>query len=169
MLCTGNKGRSAASRGGGRHIVRNNSVKTLIDVQVHQPAPLVTLPHSRYPLSLSHRGPRGALPQDNTTEVPPPSQSEDTSEERPLDLPTPAERAIRLGPVPHPPPEFGNDEFTDGGRPAHAWAEDTTGMMEAGAVTQPIEPFLRVGPLERLNTVIAPALPPSFEKDFHWY
>ena len=121
-------------------------MKTLIDVQVHQPAPLVSHPASPAPPALTRRG---ALPQDNTTEVPPPSQSEDTSEERPLDLPTPAERAIRLGPVPHPPPEFGNDEFTDGGRPAHAWAEDTTGMMEAGAVTQPIEQFLRVGPLER--------------------
>ncbi len=38
-------------------------------------------------------------PQDNATQIPPPSRSEDTSEERPLDLPTPAERAIRLGPV----------------------------------------------------------------------
>ena len=116
---------------------------------------LATAPRHRVPHSHARRGdacPHAALarPQDNTTRVPPPSQSEDTDEERPLQLPTPAERAIRLGPVAHAPPEFGYDEFTDGGRPAHAWAEGIAGMMEAGAVnlslpapkTQYLRPYL---------------------------
>jgi hypothetical protein len=71
--------------------------------------------------------------QDNETVVPPPSQSEDTSDEPPLgSVITATERAREYGPIPRP--DEGGPRLTDGGQPAMAWAVGLSELMAAGAV-----------------------------------